>query len=268
MQEEDTVLLMQKQEEAGEEEEDDMSWFEWIPLGICIALFVAILIYLCVDWRGAMKYFDDIIRYTREHPFEAVSIIVVTYILLIIFCMPITQMHILVAFAYCKVFHSFIYGLLFATWVIYIGCILGAIAAYFLGRFLFANYIRKRIHNSKSPTMKKFRVIDNMFITDGILLVALLRLIFIPFGLACYFLAVTSVSFCDYFLGTLFYLFKIILIALLGCSLYEASEAASDGNDDGGIATPSTHNPNEIILLVFEVLVTIGITIWLTCWAK
>jgi len=67
-----------------------------------------------------------------------------------------------------------------------------------------------------------------MFVTDGIVLVALLRLIFIPFGLACYFLAVTSVSFCDYFLGTLFYVFKIILICLLGCSLYEASEESQE----------------------------------------
>jgi uncharacterized membrane protein YdjX (TVP38/TMEM64 family) len=177
-------------------------------------------------------------------------------------------MHILVAFAYCKVFHSFIYGLLFATWVIYLSCLLGAIAVFFLGKFLFANYIRRRIKKSKSPTMKKFKVIDNMFVTDGILLVALLRLIYLPYGLTCYFLAVTSVTFCDYFLGTLFVLFKIILIALLGCSLYEASEAASDGDDGGGISAPRNPHPNEIILLVFEVVVTIGITIWLTCWAK
>jgi len=146
--------------EEDEEEEDDSNWFEWVPLGICGAFLLAVLIYICVDWKGAMKIFQDIIDYTREHPYEAIAIIVFAYIILVVTCMPITQLHILVAFAYCKVFNSFLYGLLFSTWVIWLGCMLGAIAAILLGRFFFANFIRKKIKRSKSPTMKKFRIID------------------------------------------------------------------------------------------------------------
>ena len=104
--------------------------------------------------------------------------------------------------------------------VIFIGCMLGAILAILLGRFIIADYIRRKIKRSKAPWTKKFKNIDNMFVTDGILLVALLRLVFIPFGLTCYTLGVTAVGFCDYVIGTLFYIFKIMLIVLIGCSIY------------------------------------------------
>ena len=104
--------------------------------------------------------------------------------------------------------------------------------------------------------MKKFKIVDGMFVTKGIFLVALLRLIFIPFGLTCYFLAVTSIEILAYMIGTIFYLFKIMLIVLIGCSIYEASETNQEGGEQ------------EIILLVLEIVFTVLITIWITCWAK
>ena len=148
------------------------------------------------------------------------------------------------------------------SFVVFLGCMVGGVAAFLLGRYLLADFIRRKIRKSKSPAMKKFRAVDGMFVTNGILLVALLRLIFLPYGLVCYFLSVTSVSFIDYFIGTLFIIFKTVLICLIGCTIWEAQETSQ--NDEAS----AEQKRNEIILLVFEILLTIIITVWVTCWAK
>ena len=68
-----------------------------------------------------------------------------------------------------------------------------------------------------------------MFLANGILFVALLRLMFIPFGLTSYLLGVTCISVFDYMVGTSTYIIKIILCVFLGCSIYQAAEDAKDG---------------------------------------
>ena len=97
---------------------------------------------------------------------------------------------------------------------------LNSIAAFYIGKWLFADYIRKKLDKSTSPRVKKWRIIDSMFVSSGIMLVALLRLMFIPFGIISYMLGVTSVAFWDYFIGTLVIIVKIMLIVLVGCTIW------------------------------------------------
>ena len=149
-----------------------------------------------------------------------------------------------------------------ATWIIFVGCLIGAIIALYLGRFLFADYIRTKLDKSQSVRVKKWRIVDGMFITDGILLVSLLRLMFIPFGLVSYMLGVTSVSFCDYVIGSSVYIIKIALIVIVGCTVWEASEEASRSGN-----SKEAEN-NEIIILIVEIVITIVITVVVTIWAK
>ena len=139
---------------------------------------------------------------------------------MIIFILPITVMNLMVAFAYCKVYNDFWLGFLMATWIIFVASMLGAIAAFYIGKWLLANYIRKKLDKSTSPRVKKWRIIDSMFVSSGIMLVALLRLMFIPFGIISYMLGVTSVAFWDYFIGTLVIIVKIMLIVLVGCTIW------------------------------------------------
>jgi uncharacterized membrane protein YdjX (TVP38/TMEM64 family) len=149
-----------------------------------------------------------------------------------------------------------------ASGIIFVGCTLGAVLAFFLGKWLFANYIRAKLDKSTSPRVKKWRIVDSMFVTSGIMLVALLRLMFIPFGLVSYMLGVTSVAFCDFFIGTLAYIVKIMLLVLVGCSIWEASEEAKKSGKD------EETNTQEITILVIEILATIVITVLVTLWAK
>jgi len=139
---------------------------------------------------------------------------------MILFILPITPLNLMVAFAYCKVYNDFWLGFLMASSIIFVSSVAGGVIAFLIGKWLFADYIRKKLDKSRSPRVKKWRIIDSMFVTSGILLVALLRLMFIPFGLVSYILGVTSVSFCDYFIGTLIIIIKVMLIVLVGCTIW------------------------------------------------
>lgn len=41
-----------------EEDDDDTEWWQLVPLAICIVIFLAIIIWICVDWSGAMRVFN------------------------------------------------------------------------------------------------------------------------------------------------------------------------------------------------------------------
>ena len=64
-----------------------------------------------------------------------------------------------------------------------------------------------------------------MFVENGIILVGMLRLMIIaPFGLTSYILGVTSISIVDYMIGTSSTIIDIMLAAVIGCSIWMATE--------------------------------------------
>ena len=69
-------------------------------------------------------------------------------------------MHFVVAFAYCKVYNSFWIGFAVATPIIFVGCMLGALFAIILSRYLIANFIKKQILSSNGKFSQKFKVAD------------------------------------------------------------------------------------------------------------
>ena len=230
--EDEQDMMLQKSEHhppPDKEEEDDTRWYEFIPLGICLAILLAICIFVLIDLEGTIQMFEDLVDFVREHPWEAALVIILIYIVIIVFMMPVTFLHIIVAIAYCKVFNSFWLGFLVATLVIFIGCMLGALVVIYLGRYLIADYIKKQIYRSKGEWAKKFKVVDLMFKEDGILFVALLRLMFIGYGITSYVISATSISVLDYMIGTSAYIVKIMLIVFLGCSIYQGAEDAQEG---------------------------------------
>lgn len=109
-----------------------------------------------------------------------------------------------------------------------------------------------------------------MFIENGILLVMLLRLMFLPFGLTSYLLGVTSVSFSDYMIGTLVYFFKTALLCSLGCTIYLATVNAGIENGDSGHPdlNESPRDSTSWAILAVELVLTISITVAVTLWAK
>lgn len=96
-----------------------------------------------------------------------------------------------------------------------------------------------------------------MFVTNGILFVALLRLMWIPYGLVSYMLGVTSISLLDYMIGTSAIIVMITLYVLLGCTIYQAEEDSENEQT----------RKQTIIILVVEIAFTIVVTIIIGIWA-
>jgi uncharacterized membrane protein YdjX (TVP38/TMEM64 family) len=85
------------------------------------------------------------------------------------------------------------YGLLFAT----IGTTLAAMVTFTLSRYLFRDYVKKRLS-------AHYAGLDRRFDDSGILTVAALRVIpILPFDAVGYVAGVSSISIRDYLLGTL-----------------------------------------------------------------
>ena len=59
-----------------------------------------------------------------------------------------------------------------------------------------------------------------MLASEGITVVALLRLTFAPFGVSNYILGVTSIALSDFLIGTCSYVLNCALQVLLGCIFY------------------------------------------------
>ena len=137
-------------------------------------------------------------------------------------------MHLIVAIAYCQAFDSFWKGFLVAVSVIFVGMMLGALCAILLSRFLFADFLKRKLAKNKHKYARNFRTIDKEFVTNGILMVALIRLMAVNFGVVSYLLGVTSVSLIDYLIGTTATIVYIILFVLIGCTIWEATANESD----------------------------------------
>jgi uncharacterized membrane protein YdjX (TVP38/TMEM64 family) len=73
---------------------------------------------------------------------------------------------------------------------------------------------------SNTENAKRFKIINKMFLTRGILFVALLRLMPVPFGLVSYLLGITVLALIDYMIGNCAYIVKIALYVFLGCTIY------------------------------------------------
>lgn len=126
-----------------------------MPLVLCTIIFVALFLYVCIDYSGAMKMLEELTEYIKEKPYEAIGILTLLYIVVVLTILPITPVHLMVAYAYCKVYDSFWLGFAMATSVIFVGCLLGAILAILLARFVIADYIKTKIEKSRSIHAKK-----------------------------------------------------------------------------------------------------------------
>jgi uncharacterized membrane protein YdjX (TVP38/TMEM64 family) len=93
---------------------------------------------------------------------------------------------------------GFIFGLALGVLLVSVGSVLGAIAAFLVGRFFARDWVAKRI-----AAMPKFRAIDGAVRRDGFMIVLLARLSpLIPYNMLNYGLAMTAVRMRDYVLAS------------------------------------------------------------------
>lgn len=105
--------------------------------------------------------------------------------------------------------------------IIFTGVVIGEYMAFFLSRYLFKDFIKEQI-NSSEWMSHQFSIVDEIIKEEGRLFVFLIKLAFTPVGLFSYVMGVSSISFVDFALGHISYLFWSCSLCFIGCSMSSA----------------------------------------------
>jgi uncharacterized membrane protein YdjX (TVP38/TMEM64 family) len=147
--------------------------------------------------------------------------------------------------------------MLFSVPIVFTGTVCGGLLAFMLSRYLFKDFIKDQIANSEWLS-HKFNIINEILETEGKLIVCLIRLTAAPFGVTSYIFGVSSISFLDYAIGHFAYLFEVISLCFIGCSMYSAVKNESGGANNH-VNEEKGKNLQRITLMI-EMAFTIIIT--------
>ncbi len=163
------------------------------------------------------------IDWIETHPILACVVFVGTYIVATVFVIPVSILSLAA---------GFVFGLPLGVVLVSIGSVLGASAAFLVGRFFVREWVAKRIAG-----LPRFRALDQATRHEGFVIVFLSRLSpLIPFNLMNYGLALTSVRFRDYFLASWIGMLPVtVLYVYIGSVAKDLAELTS-GGVQGGMA--------------------------------
>ncbi|MDB9527014.1 TVP38/TMEM64 family protein [Oscillatoria sp. CS-180] len=151
---------------------------------------------------------------------------------------------------------GFVFGVVKGSLLVFLGAMLGATAAFLIGRYLARDWVSRKI-----ATNDRFQAIDGAIAHEGRKIIFLIRLspVF-PFNLLNYALGLTNISLKDYILGTTGIIPGTIMYVYLG-SL--AGNLATLGAGE----TPS--NPTITwIIRILAFLTTVAIVVYVTYVAR
>lgn len=136
-------------------------------------------------------------------------------------------------------------GLFFGFWkgllVLMIACAIGATINFFLVRWFARDYVRRKLHHHD-----KFRIIEMAVAAEGWRIVALLRFVPIPFGLANYCYGLTPIPYLPYLGATCLAIIPAnSLFVWIGSTFNGALETLVKGR---------THNPLEYVFLALGII--------------
>ncbi|MEL6351493.1 MAG: TVP38/TMEM64 family protein [Cyanobacteria bacterium J06627_28] len=119
---------------------------------------------------------------------------------------------------------GFAFGWIPGTVYVFIGAMLGATAAFLVGRFVARDWIAKKVEGNKF-----FSSLDSAIAEEGLKLIFLIRLSpAFPFNLLNYALGLTKVSLKDYVIGTTGILPGTIMYVYLGTLVKGVAELGTD----------------------------------------
>ncbi len=150
---------------------------------------------------------------------------------------------------------GFVFGVIKGSILVFIGAMLGATAAFLVGRFVARDWIAKKVEGKKF-----FNSLDNAIAEEGLKLIFLIRLSpAFPFNLLNYALGLTKVSLKDYVLGTTGIIPGTVMYVYLGSLV---SDVAMLGADTGAAESPQAAIIGWVIkILIFVTIVAISLYI-------
>ena len=104
------------------------------------------MIIVCiVDFKEVMKQFEKFTDWVRINPYESIFAIILLYIFSILFTLPTTATHIMLGYTYSQVFHSSYTAFVFVVPIIMMACLMGALLAFLMSRYLFRDAVKQQI---------------------------------------------------------------------------------------------------------------------------
>lgn len=152
-----------------------------------------------------------------------------------------------------------VFGIVQGSALVFVGAMLGAVAAFLVGRYLARRWVADKIAGSS-----KFKAIDDAVGREGRKIIFLLRLSpAFPFNLLNYALGLTQISLKDYALGTVGILPGTILYVYLGSLVGNLATLGSDQS----LANPQAAAVQWGVRIV-GLLATVAITVYITSLAR
>ena len=180
-----------------------------------IAVFGAAALVLPVtDWLTAGVGFID------DHKATAWPLYVLAYVVATVLLVPGTILTIAA---------GFVFGLPIGVGLVSLSSVLGAVSAFFVGRYLARDWVRARV-----ASMPRFEALDRATHKDGFLIVLLVRLSpLFPFNATNYGFGLTAVRFRDFFLASWIGMLPgTILYVYIGTLALDLTELVAGGFSD------------------------------------
>jgi uncharacterized membrane protein YdjX (TVP38/TMEM64 family) len=209
---------------------------------ISLAVMVVIMLVI-VALAPVTEWLTLGITWIQTHRALAWVVYIATYIVATVFVVPASILTLAA---------GFIFGLPLGVVLVSIGSVLGASAAFLVGRFFVREWVTKRIAG-----LPRFRALDQATRHEGFVIVLLTRLSpLFPFNLINYGLALTSVRFRDYFLASWIGMLPVTILYVYIGSVAKDLTELTIGGAQGGMAGR--------VLLFVGLAATVVLTILIT----
>ncbi|MEO0803735.1 MAG: TVP38/TMEM64 family protein [Cyanobacteria bacterium J06642_2] len=149
-----------------------------------------------------------------------------------------------------------VFGVVKGAIFVFVGAMIGATAAFIIGRYLARDWVAKRIAGND-----KFQAIDNAIAREGLKIIFLIRLSpAFPFNLLNYALGLTQVSLKDYILGSTGILPGTIMYVYLGSLAGNLAMI--------GAADQPTNAAVQWAIRIIGFIATVAVTVYVTRIAR
>ena len=115
--------------------------------------------------------------------------------------------------------------------IIFFGAVSGEMLAFLVSRFLFKDIVISQIKHSEWMN-KKFIIADDIIKDEGKLFVFLIKLACTPAGLFSYVMGVSCISFFDFAVGNLSYIFWASSLSFMGCTMFSITNSTSGDQEE------------------------------------
>ncbi len=209
------------------------------------AVLVVLVVAIAVAAAASLQHpwLADAVVSARQHPRDAGALFVAAYVLATVLAVPGT----ILALA-----AGFLFGVPLGVPLVSAGSVLGAAAAFLVGRFVLRAWVARRIAG-----LPRFEALDAATHADGFAIVLLTRLSpLFPFNLLNYGFALTAVRFRDYVLASFIGMLPAtVLHVYIGSLAKSVADLAVGDLDTGWTAR---------VLLVVGLLATATVTVLVT----